>query len=55
MRSEAGLRADQCEQGGDRADCVTHEQGSVDGRAELKAKADNLFFTFTRFSLVYSA
>ena len=32
-----------------RADCVTLEQSSVDGRAEAKAKADKLLFYIRSF------
>ena len=36
------------------ADCVTQEQSSVKGRAELKAKADKLcFFTFIHFVILF--
>ena len=31
------------------ADCITQEQSSIEGRAELNVMADNPFFTFIHF------
>ena len=35
-----------------RTDCATQEQSCVEGRAELKANADNLCFFFTFFLFI---
>ena len=35
-----------------RSDCVTQEQSSVEGRAELKAEADKLAFYILLFFLI---
>ena len=39
----------------DIADCMTQEQGSVEGRTELKAKADKLFLHSFIFTFFYFA